>query len=128
MDVPGGGHVRQFVTARRAPEPSDLQWQNVRASRNVIIKRRLISVAAYMLLLGIAFAVQLGLAIKSLEETMCQQRGNTNNEQCSVRARAACAAAALRYTEQRTPRTRAYSHGVAPCRGARDTHTHRLDS
>jgi hypothetical protein len=42
LDLPSGGTSDRFVTVRRAPEPSDFVWSNIRFGGKPVIKRRVI--------------------------------------------------------------------------------------
>lgn len=73
LDVKGGTAPR-FVTVRRAPEPSDVRWENARSGPATILRRRLASWSAYAILLVISFIVQFVLAMLAERERGKQRR------------------------------------------------------
>ena len=62
------GTASRFVTVRRAPEPSDVWWENTRRSGPFIVQRRALIYSLYGLLLLFAFSVQLLLAVLAESE------------------------------------------------------------
>lgn len=67
LDLPGRTAER-FVTLRRAPEPSDIWWENTRDYAWAIVRRRTFAVLGYVVLLAAAFAVQFVLGLRAEAE------------------------------------------------------------
>jgi hypothetical protein len=62
------GVTARFITVQRAPEPSDIIWENIQTGGHAIVKRRVFLALLYLLLLVVAFGAQLGLAILAEQE------------------------------------------------------------
>jgi hypothetical protein len=63
MDVveKSGKRGKRFVTVRRAPEPTDLFWENITMSRFGSIGRKLCGWAVFVALLAVSIAIQIAL-------------------------------------------------------------------
>ena len=85
LDLKDGRTVQRFVTVRRAPEPSDIWWENTRCYGSDIVKRRVLAWLGYAMLLGVAFAVQFLLALQAESNRREVQERRIRDGQGAVR-------------------------------------------
>ena len=102
IDLKDGRVVPRFTTVRRAPEPSDIWWENTTAYGKDVVKRRLLAWSFYTLLLLVAFAVQFVLAVLAEDDrSEVQRKQRTQAVRCSALLFAALMAPRLALCEHR---------------------------
>eukprot|EP00892_Ulva_mutabilis_P004598 jgi/Ulvmu1/250/UM001_0254.1 len=76
--------TRRHVSVRRAPEPSDIWWENTLYGGWRVVRRRIVAWTLYALLLGIALFVQAQLAIEAKNERDENLRGEDRPDMDSI--------------------------------------------